>query len=214
MHTAPYLEQELAGVFRAVEQSDCPHLIPLSLACLLSEEVGRVPQDGKQGVNPNASRDQHEVSGGVRGLRVEEELPPDSHSHLRVQGALRGTEKRLQSSVAKALHQTLARSKAECPPPVCLSVSRPIFAHSQWLQGHELIPLAHHPGRCASTFVTQVAQPHRMETRRPASGTLPRAEFLGDELAGLCRQALGPGDSLEAGGEDHSHPCRQRGYAG
>ena len=50
MHTAPYLEQELAGVFRAVEQSDCPHLIPLSLACPLSEEVGRVPQDGKQGV--------------------------------------------------------------------------------------------------------------------------------------------------------------------
>lgn len=35
MHTAPYLEEELAGVFRAVEQSDCPHLIPrLGLARL------------------------------------------------------------------------------------------------------------------------------------------------------------------------------------
>ena len=170
-----------------------------------------MPQDGKQGVNPDASRDQHEVSGGVRRLRVKEELPPDSHSHLGVQGALRGTEKSLQSSVAKALHQTLARSKAECPPPAHLSVSRPIFTHSQWLQGHELIPLACHPGCCTSAFVTQAAQPRRMETRRPTSGTLPRADFLGDELAGLCREALGPGDSLEAGGKDHSHRCRQRG---
>ena len=211
MHTAPYLEEKLAGVLRAVEQSDCPHLIPPSSACPLSEEVSCVPQDGKQGVNPDASRDQHEVSGGVRRLRVKEELPPDSHSHLGVQGALRGTEKSLQSSVAKALHQTLARSKAECPSPAHLSVSRPIFTHSQWLQGHELIPLACHPGCCTSAFVTQAAQPRRMETRRPTSGTLPRADFLGDELAGLCREALGPGDSLEAGGKDHSHRCRQRG---
>lgn len=211
MHTAPYLEEELAGVFRAVEQSDCPHLIPPSRACPPSEEVSCVPQDGKQGVNPDASRDQHEVSGGVRRLRVKEELPPDSHSHLGVQGALRGTEKSLQSSVAKALHQILTRSKAECPPPAHLSVSGPIFTHSQWLQGRELIPLARHPGCCASAFVMQAAQPRRMETRRPTSGTLPRADFLGDELAGLCREALGPGDSLEAGGEDHSHRCRQRG---
>ena len=86
-----------------------------------------------------------------------------------------------------------------------------IFTHSQWLQGHELIPLACHPGCCTSAFVTQAAQPRRMETRRPTSGTLPRADFLGDELAGLCREALGPGDSLEAGGKDHSHRCRQRG---
>lgn len=86
----PYLEQELTGVFCAVEQSDCSNLIPTSLVRPFSVEVCCMPQDGKQRVNSNSSRNQHKVSRGICRLRVKEELSTHSHGHFRVQCTLRG----------------------------------------------------------------------------------------------------------------------------
>lgn len=95
-----YLKQQLAGILRAVEQSHCSDLIPTACACPRSVEICRVPQDGKQGVNSNSSCNQHEVPGGVGGLRVKEELSAHSHCHFRVKCTLReGREGRTDSLV-------------------------------------------------------------------------------------------------------------------
>lgn len=50
-------------------------------------------QDGKQGVNPDPSSNQHEVSRGLCGLRVKEELSSHSEGHFRVKCALKQERK-------------------------------------------------------------------------------------------------------------------------
>lgn len=92
-HLPPYLKQEFAGVLCTVEQFYCSYIIATSFVCVVSMEICRVAQDRKQGVNPDPSSNQDEVSRGICGLRVKEELSTYSESHFRVKCALKQERK-------------------------------------------------------------------------------------------------------------------------
>lgn len=78
----PYLKQEFTGVLCAVEQFYCSYIIASPFFFVVPVEICRVAQDRKQGVNPNPSSNQDEVSRGICGLRVKEELSTYSESHF------------------------------------------------------------------------------------------------------------------------------------
>lgn len=195
MHTAPYLEEELAGCLCTVEQSDCPHHTP-SRACPPLRRSAACRRM-KQGVNPDASAINTRFLEASAGCGSKKNSPRLSQPP-RSPGCTAGDRERsLQSSVAKALHQILTRSKAECPPRAHLSVSGP-HTSSLTHSGCRAVgsSTATSP-RLLRVAVMQAAQPTPgWRQGGLPQGLYPRADFLGDELAGLCR---GPGPRDEPG---------------
>lgn len=83
-----YLKQEFAGILGAVKESDPPYFVATSFAHSLSVEIHRMPQDGKQRVNADSPRNQHEVSRGFCRLGVKAELSTYSQGHFRAEHTL------------------------------------------------------------------------------------------------------------------------------
>lgn len=80
------LEEQFLGVLGAVaEVSRADLVVPPTGGVVEMQQIGRVQQDGVQGVDPDAAGHQQQIDGGVGGRRVEDEVPADTHRHPRAQ---------------------------------------------------------------------------------------------------------------------------------
>lgn len=76
------LEEQLVGVLSAVAQvGRADVVVPTARGAVELQEISGVQQNGIEGVDPNAARHEQQIYRGVRGGRVEEEVPANAHGH-------------------------------------------------------------------------------------------------------------------------------------
>lgn len=75
-------KEQLLGVLGAVAEVGGAYVVAPPARCLIEmQQICGVQQDGVQGIDPHAAGHQQEVHGGIRGRRVEEEVPADTHGY-------------------------------------------------------------------------------------------------------------------------------------